>query len=726
MMPYRNNMKDNCKLNLQGDSKAEFSCDPGLFLDIKRKRDEALCSLGIVLRVTEAATKSETLQDLWDSIVTIMLEETDFENASLMLYDSVNDSLDLKAAMDISQLMDRGSGNYHKNLRFTPGEWVDWRVYESYSPVFIEDTENTPIPDVPNAILKPRCLVSLPLMGQGVLNLSSSRPREFDRYHKRDLVIVANVIGHVIQGFQLRDVLSLSHQHMQQMVEARTADLGRRNEELRSTLSYMECVIQNAPQGICLMAPDGTIRHANSSFLNMFDITPDQLAETGPEAFFLEKEDYRALFNYLEQRGVAQAHDVPLVRKDGETIPAHVFLHSIKGAAGEPQGRMLVIHDLREQKAITERFMQTEKLRALGTMAGGIAHDFNNLLTTILGNVELLSRDHHDPETIKRLKNIETAVNDGAHTVRRLQTFTAFGARRKSRDACCSPNRVIRQSIEITRPRWKNDLQKKGISVRIRTELSETPAIAMHESDLREVLTNLIFNAIDAMPAGGSITFRTSCVDEMVILEMKDTGTGIDPEIRQRIFDPFFTTKGVENSGLGLSISYGLVVGAGGKFLVESEPGAGTTFRLELPVSMQHISQPIPEPQDSADDRSLKILVVDDEEQIVDLLLTMLRAQGHEVLGFTNPEAALENLKDHTYDLILTDLGMPVVSGLDIASRARSFRSARAVALLTGWGAEYEQDELKEQGVDAVISKPFKFSELNEFIASLTGKTGQK
>ena len=141
---------------------------------------------------------------------------------------------------------------------------------------------------------------------------------------------------------------------------------------------------------------------------------------------------------------------------------------------------------------------------------------------------------------------------------------------------------------------------------------------------------------------------------------------------------------------------------------------------------MQHISQPIPEPQDSADDRSLKILVVDDEEQIVDLLLTMLRAQGHEVLGFTNPEAALENLKDHTYDLILTDLGMPVVSGLDIASRARSFRSARAVALLTGWGAEYEQDELKEQGVDAVISKPFKFSELNEFIASLTGKTGQK
>ncbi len=712
-------MKGKRNLNPEGCKQNDMPCEAKTFLSVKRDKDEGLKSLGIVLRITEAATKSESLQELWDAIVTVMLEETNFENASLLLYDSINDVLELKAALDISQLMGKDTQKYHDNLRFSPGDWITWQAYESYSPVFIEDTDQNPVPIVPNATIKPRSLVSLPLMGQGVLNLSSSHPRRFERCQKRDLIIVANVIGHVIQGFQLRDMLTLSHQHLQQMVEARTADLGRTNKELKSTASYMECVIQNAPQGICLLNPDGTIQHANNSFLNMFDISLEDLAHCGPEAFFLEKEDYKSLLNSLEQRGVAQAPDVSLIKTNGDTIPAHVFLHALKGTTGESQGKMLVVHDLSEQKAITERFMQTEKLRALGTMAGGIAHDFNNLLTTILGNVELLAKEYRDPGILKRLENIETAVNDGAHTVRRLQTFTAFGARRKSKEANCNPNNVIRESIEITRPRWKNDLQKQGINIQIHTELSDVPPVAMHESDLREILTNLIFNAIDAMPMGGSICFRTSCNDEMVTIEIADTGTGIDPEIKHRIFDPFFTTKGVGNSGLGLSISYGLVVGNDGKFSVESEPGSGTTFYIELPISMQRAPEVVPDSKETSDDHSLKIMVVDDEDQIVDLLLTMLKAQGHEVTGFTNPETALEHLKSHTYDLILTDLGMPVISGLDIAAQAKASKSAKAVALLTGWGAEYEQGELKDQGIDAVISKPFKFSELNEFISNL-------
>ncbi len=697
---------------------------PGLdkaFLNVRNRRDEGLKALGLVLRATEAAFKIKSAEELWKDLVTIIIEETAFENASLLLYNSKENSLDLGAALDIYQHMEGEDREYNRDLRFYPGEWVAWRVFESHAPVFVEDTSKEPIPEVPNAKINPKSLVSLPLMGQGVLNLSSSSPKTFEPCQRRDLIIVANVIGHLIQESQIRSRLTMSHQHLQQLVEAKTTELNRANKELRSTIGYMEYVIQNAPQGICLLDPDGLIRHANQSFLTMFDVSIGELSGFSPEAIFKERGDYASLRAALEQSGVAQAYDVPLIRSDGTVIPADVFLHTIKSIDGGIQGQMLVIHDLREQKAITERFIHTEKLRALGTMAGGIAHDFNNLLTTILGNVELLTRDCQDPEVLKRLKSIETAVNDGAHTVRRLQTFTAFGARQNTEDAWCYPNDAIHEIIELTRPRWKDEQQKKGITINIETDLSQTPPVAIHESDLREVLTNLIFNSIDAMPEGGTILFTTSTRDDMVAIEVSDSGFGIDQDVRHRIFDPFFTTKGIGSSGLGLSVSYGLIVAAGGTLKVDSQPGKGTTFLIELPIARDEASALPTDSQAGSHPERLKIMVVDDDEQIVDLLSTMLRSQGHHVIGFTNGKQAIHHLRNHPFDLILTDLGMPEISGLEIAAEAKRLDKPPAVALLTGWGAEYEQKDMRDQGIDAVLSKPFKFTELTRLISSLTG-----
>ena len=689
---------------------------------LKSRAEDNLRALGLILRATEAAFKDQEAEEFYRDLVAIVLEETFFENVSLMLYNPEENSLDLVAARDIYQHFGGETGEYHADLRFLPGKWIAWQVFESYSPVFLEDTSHNPIPDLPFSKVKPRCLVSLPIGGQGVLNLSCSTPRTLEPYHKRDLIIVANVIGHLLHESRIRNRLSMSHQHLQQLVEAKATELNGSDTELKSSIGYMEYVIQNAPQGICLMDPDGLVHHANASFLSMLDVSEEDLKGFSPETLFKERADYSNLRMSVEQNGFAQAYDVSLVRSDGSVIPADVFLHSIKSVNGQVQGQMLVIHDLSEQKAVTERMVHTEKLRALGTMAGGIAHDFNNLLTTILGNVELLARECRDPAVLRRLRNIETAVNDGAHTVRRLQAFTTFGSRHSREDASCDPNEAITEVIELTKPRWKDEQQKKGATINIKADLSETPLVALHESDLREVLTNLVFNAIDAMPNGGTIRFSTSVDGDRVKILIGDTGCGIDEKVKSRIFDPFFSTKGVGNSGLGLSVSYGIIASAGGSIDVKSQAGRGTTFIIELPVADTTRVMPARVSGTGSETKKLKILVVDDDEQIVDLLCTMLRNQGHQVVGLTSGEQAIRHLDNHVFDLVLTDLGMPEVSGLEIAAEAKRAEHPPAVALLTGWGVEYEREDLKEKGVDAVLPKPFKFSELARLVGTLAGR----
>jgi signal transduction histidine kinase/ActR/RegA family two-component response regulator len=376
---------------------------------------------------------------------------------------------------------------------------------------------------------------------------------------------------------------------------------------------------------------------------------------------------------------------------------------------------------LQNLKTAQDQIVQAEKLRALGEMASGVAHDFNNLLAVILGNIQLLSHQldelTHD-EVRQRLQTVERSSMDGAETVRRIQEFT--GVRRDKEFVSLSINDIVREVVTLTQPRWKDQPQKKGIQIRLETDLPEVLPVSGNPSELREVLTNMVFNAVDAMPQGGDLTLSTSVRPDWVEIRISDTGLGMTEEVKRRIFDPFFTTKGVTNSGLGLSVSYGIMRRHGGEIQFESEAGKGTTFILRLPINYE---APKPKEQEVVVGRKVRpvrILVIDDEGSVREILSKMLGVRGHEVAVASNGEEGIERFKAEPFDVVFTDLGMPKMSGWEVGKVIKELRSRTPVILITGWGMELSRDKMRENGIDLVVTKPFNFEHLNQIVQQVT------
>lgn len=379
-----------------------------------------------------------------------------------------------------------------------------------------------------------------------------------------------------------------------------------------------------------------------------------------------------------------------------------------------------------EQHKIEEQFQQSEKLRALGEMAGGVAHDFNNVLSAILGRAQLLKRDVGDPEILHGLEIIEKAAMDGAETVRRIQEFTRL---RKDRDFdVIDVTEIIRDSIKYTQTRWKSDADERGIKYQIKTDFKGNSLVLANGSEMREVFTNILLNAIEAMPDGGTITCKTVAVSGDVNITIQDTGTGMDVDTLKRIFDPFYTTKGVRGTGLGLSVSFGIINRHSGTIDVSSTPNLGTTVTIRLPQYNQ-LQSPAPEkpPQafQSADRYGTKILVVDDEEDPLVLLKDILEMYGHQVLTADSGANALEILKkEPELRLIFTDLGMPDMSGWELSKAIKQHNPDAIVVFITGWGAQLDPKRLNECGVERVIAKPFQVEQIKNLVAELAAEKG--
>jgi CheY-like chemotaxis protein len=231
-------------------------------------------------------------------------------------------------------------------------------------------------------------------------------------------------------------------------------------------------------------------------------------------------------------------------------------------------------------------------------------------------------------------------------------------------------------------------------------------------------LTNIIFNAVDAMPRGGKLTISTQPqTDEWVEVMIADTGIGMTEEVKKRIFDPFFTTKGVTNSGLGLSVSYGIVKRHGGEILVESKPGMGTTFIFHLPVGyvQEEAREKVPEPVKEG--RSARILVIDDEDAVRDILSQMLRAEGHQVVLASDGEEGIRRFQKEKFDIVFTDLGMPKISGWEVSKRVKGINPKVPIAMITGWGMEVNREKMSESGIDLIVSKPFDFDQVIHLVS---------
>ena len=369
-------------------------------------------------------------------------------------------------------------------------------------------------------------------------------------------------------------------------------------------------------------------------------------------------------------------------------------------------------HYIGEQERIREQYAQIEKLSALGELASGVAHDFNNTLAGILGRAQLLLGTQ-DPDRIDAgLKLIIKTAKDGARTIKRIQDFA-----RQRRDHDFRPvsvDQLLLDVREITRPRWKSRAESEGVHISLELQLGSDEARVMgDESELREVLVNLVFNAVDAMPQGGTLTLSTREAAGKVEIAVADTGTGMAEEVRSRVFDPFFTTKGKAGMGLGLAVSYGIVRRHEGNFEVESELGRGTTFRIKLPAATAAAE---PEPAAEAPAIALvpqrtnvtRLLVVDDEENVRELLADILESEGYQVELASSGREALDKFGDGAaFDALFTDLGMQGMSGWELAHAVRELNGKIPVAVVTGWGEAVGSSERLAARVDWVIAKPF-------------------
>lgn len=371
-----------------------------------------------------------------------------------------------------------------------------------------------------------------------------------------------------------------------------------------------------------------------------------------------------------------------------------------------------------ELKTTQQRILQQERLHAFSEMAGGVVHDFNNALMSVIGYSDLLLSVPEvlaDRETtLDYLRTMNTAGRDAAHVVNRLRDFY----RPRELADVFEPldlNPLLAQVVPMTQPKWKDQAMVSGRTITVELDLARVPLVDGNEAELRELVTNLIFNAVDAMPAGGTITLSTRCERDGTLLQIRDTGTGMSEDVRTRCLEPFFSTKGELGTGLGLSMVFGIAKRHSALLDIQSEAGKGTVFKIWFPACADKRAgeeDAAPEPH-----RPLRVLVVDDEPVTRQVVSAFLQIDGHEVITASSGTEALSAYQHGPFDLLLTDCAMPEMSGFQLAGAVKELHRAQPVILLTGFSESALQSYDQSDHVDLVIHKPVRHQALRQAVA---------
>ena len=445
-------------------------------------------------------------------------------------------------------------------------------------------------------------------------------------------------------------------------------------------------------------------------FLPIVVLTADVTPETRRKALFAGASDF-----------ITKPLDTTEVQLRVRNLLENRFLNQkledqVRQRTIELENAMELIRNTQEQ------VVKQERLRALGMMAGGIAHDFNNALTMMLGYGELMlpwfKKTAPDVKEHTYLKHIIAAAQDATHVVSRLRDFYRPAEADELR-APLEVNVLCEQAIAFTTPKWKAKARAIGATIEVRTEFGEVPQVLASAPELRESLTNLIFNAVDAMPSGGTITVATRADGPNVRIEVRDSGIGMTEEEAARCLEPFFTTKGDQGTGLGLAVVYGIIQRHGGTIEIASEKGTGTTFSLLLPATDQKAVASDADEQ-SAVNRTLNILVVDDQEIICELIAEHLSADGHRPVTASDSAEAFARFEAGGFDLLITDQSMPGISGEQLARKIKERRPGTHVIMLTGFGDDLLSNGKPPEGIDRILSKPVSSEELRRAIFEVT------
>jgi nitrogen-specific signal transduction histidine kinase/ActR/RegA family two-component response regulator len=365
-------------------------------------------------------------------------------------------------------------------------------------------------------------------------------------------------------------------------------------------------------------------------------------------------------------------------------------------------------HELTEA---LNQLARIQKLGSLGEMAGSFAHAFNDVLTPIIGRTQLLTQRLTDPQLREWVATIERSALGGAQTVKRIQEFMRM--RREETLVPVDLGVVLQQALATTGPRHRP-------AVRIEADFEPVPSISGDPLGLREAFGHLIVNAIDSVPETGSVVVATRVEDGQAVVSVTDNGSGMSADTQARVFEPFFTTK-PGATGLGLCLAHGIVARHGGQIEIESTVGRGTTVRVSFPSEGLARAKPAAaRPAAAVVGGPARCLVVDDDTQVRDMIRDILSNAGHKVVVAIDGSDGVERFKaDPSFDVIITDLAMPKLNGLQLARVCKTLRPNIPVVMLTGWGVLLTEEELSEHGVDEVLSKPVRMDQVISTIATV-------
>jgi PAS domain S-box-containing protein len=537
---------------------------------------------------------------------------------------------------------------------------------------------------------------------------------------------------HRAKGGEIRDmlistrVLSIQGQNLISSIWHDITERKRIENALKESEEKYRELIETAHDAV-VCDENGIITIWNKSAERIFgysrsEILGQPVTVIVPEKFKQAHEE--GLNRFLKAgEGVIMGKTIEITGRTREGVEIPIEMSSTFHKIGKEERYIFTafIRDISERKRLENMLIQSEKMNALGVMTSGVAHEFNNILGIISGNAQLMEEKYRDNEELaKSLRTICRVSDDGANIVDRMYEFTNV---RKDTTGFIPVDLsdLIKQAVDFTLPRWKNMAQANGINYYVDMEgIKEVPTVFGNPSELREVFVNIINNALDAMLIGGRLSFSTWRKDNTVFVSISDTGKGMSEDVKKHIFDPFFTTKGPEGTGLGMSVTYGIITRHDGKIDVKSKEGKGSTFTLRFPISKETGHPDISsKPSQEIKTRSLNILVIDDEQEMCEVLSDFFTGDGHKVKSANNGTDGISLLKREDFDLVLCDLSMPNVTGRDVIKELDTLDKRPKVGLITGWRYEMEDVKKEDLRVDFVVKKPFKFSELRRDIRNI-------
>ncbi|MFN8634881.1 MAG: GAF domain-containing protein [Chloroflexota bacterium] len=503
------------------------------------------------------------------------------------------------------------------------------------------------------------------------------------------------------------------------------------NRRLEEEVHRNELLLNSVADGVFGTDASGRLTFVNPAALRMLGYSRDELLgqdahrvlHHGPAERHTDVVEQCQVLRMYRTATTYYNSDDTLWRRDDQPIAVACIGAPIEHD-GMQIGAVITFRDIsREKEAERQRraLAQSEKLRALGQLAGGVAHDLNQSLGLVVGHSELaLDAVKRVPDVAQELReSLETIMQgalDGAQTVKRLQTFVRGQPEGAAERVALGS--LITDVVRLTAPRWRDAAQAAGtpVSVTVNMEMAGDDEILGWPASLREALTNLVFNALDAMPGGGDLQISLRPSDRYVVVDVTDTGVGMPPEVAARVFEPFFTTKGERGTGLGLAMVYGIVERHAGRVEIESAPGRGTTFRLLLPRATRSAATG-GTATSATDGRARTILIVDDEDALRRMLTRILMQDGHTVVAAASADEALTQMEQQRFDVVLSDHGLGLgMNGLELATAIRDRWPGTRFILVTGWGGTIDPEEVRPMGVEAVIGKPYRAPELRERI----------